>query len=216
MKFFIDTADVSEIRKAAALGILDGVTTNPTLIAKTGRPFKDVITEICEITDGPVSAEVTALDADGMIKEGRELAKWASNIVVKIPLTPDGLRACKILTDEGIGVNVTLCFSTNQALLAARAGATYISPFIGRLDDLGQDGMALIEEIVAAYANYPNIETEVLVASVRHPRHVTDAALIGAHVCTVPFGVIDKMFKHPMTDLGLAQFMKDWENVPKA
>lgn len=216
MKFFIDTADVSEIRKAAALGILDGVTTNPTLIAKTGRPFKDVITEICEIVDGPVSAEVTALDTEGMLKEGRELASWAKNIVVKIPLTPDGLRACKTLTDEGIGVNVTLCFSTNQALLAARAGATYISPFIGRLDDLGQDGMSLIEEIVAAYANYPNIETEVLVASVRHPRHVTDAALIGAHVCTVPFGVIDKMFKHPMTDLGLEQFMKDWENVPKA
>lgn len=216
MKFFIDTADVTEIRKAAALGILDGVTTNPTLIAKTGRPFKDVITEICEIVDGPVSAEVTALDTEGMLKEGRELASWAKNIVVKIPLTPDGLRACKTLTDEGIGVNVTLCFSTNQALLAARAGATYISPFIGRLDDLGQDGMSLIEEIVAAYANYPNIETEVLVASVRHPRHVTDAALIGAHVCTVPFGVIDKMFKHPMTDLGLEQFMKDWENVPKA
>ncbi len=216
MKFFIDTADVTEIRKAAALGILDGVTTNPSLIAKSGRPFKEVIMEICEIVDGPVSAEVTALDAEGMIKEGRELAKWASNIVVKIPLTPDGLRACKTLTDEGIGVNVTLCFSTNQALLAARAGATYISPFIGRLDDLGQDGMALIEEIVSAYANYPYISTEVLVASVRHPRHVTDAALIGADVCTVPFGVIDKMFKHPLTDIGLEQFMKDWENVPKA
>lgn len=215
MKFFIDTADVNEIRAAAALGILDGVTTNPSLIAKTGRPFKDVITEICEIVDGPVSAEVTALDTEGMLKEGRELASWADNIVVKIPLTPDGLRACKILTSEGIGVNVTLCFSTNQALLAARAGATYISPFIGRLDDLGQEGMDLIEEIVTAYANYPNISTEVLVASVRHPRHVTTSALIGADVCTVPFSVIDKMFKHPMTDLGLAQFMKDWENVPK-
>ncbi len=215
MKFFIDTADVNEIRAAAALGILDGVTTNPSLIAKTGRPFKDVITEICEIVDGPVSAEVTALDTEGMLKEGRELASWADNIVVKIPLTPDGLRACKILTSEGIGVNVTLCFSTNQALLAARAGATYISPFIGRLDDLGQEGMDLTEEIVTAYANYPNISTEVLVASVRHPRHVTTSALIGADVCTVPFSVIDKMFKHPMTDLGLAQFMKDWENVPK-
>lgn len=216
MKFFIDTADVKEIRAAAALGILDGVTTNPSLIAKTGRPFKDVITEICEIVDGPVSAEVTALDTEGMLKEGRELAKWADNIVVKIPLTPDGLRACKTLTDEGVGVNVTLCFSTNQALLAARAGATYISPFIGRLDDLGQEGMDLIEEIVAAYDNYPNISTEVLVASVRHPRHVTDAAIIGAHVCTVPFGVIDKMFKHPLTDIGLENFLKDWENVPKA
>ncbi|TXD37565.1 fructose-6-phosphate aldolase [Lujinxingia vulgaris] len=216
MKFFIDTADTSEIRTAAQLGILDGVTTNPSLIAKSGRPFKEVILEICELVDGPVSAEVTATDTEGMIREGREFASWADNIVVKIPLTPDGLKACKTLTDEGIGVNVTLCFSTNQALLAARAGATYISPFIGRLDDLGQSGMDLIEEIVAAYANYPNIHTQVLVASIRHPRHVAESALLGAHVATIPFNIIDKMFQHPLTDIGLEKFLKDWEKVPQA
>ncbi|RDV39310.1 fructose-6-phosphate aldolase [Bradymonadaceae bacterium TMQ3] len=216
MKFFIDTADTTEIRTAAQLGILDGVTTNPSLIAKSGRPFKEVILEICELVDGPVSAEVTATDTEGMVREGREFASWADNIVVKIPLTPDGLKACKTLTDEGIGVNVTLCFSTNQALLAARAGATYISPFIGRLDDLGQSGMDLIEEIVAAYANYPNIHTQVLVASIRHPRHVAESALLGAHVATIPFNIIDKMFQHPLTDTGLEKFLKDWEKVPKA
>jgi len=216
MKFFIDTADTSEIRTAAQLGILDGVTTNPSLIAKSGRPFKEVILEICELVDGPVSAEVTATDTEGMLREGREFASWADNIVVKIPLTPDGLKACKTLTDEGIGVNVTLCFSTNQALLAARAGATYISPFIGRLDDLGQSGMDLIEEIVAAYANYPNIHTQVLVASIRHPRHVAEAALLGAHVSTIPFNIIDKMFQHPLTDIGLEKFLQDWEKVPQA
>lgn len=215
MKFFIDTANVAEIRAAAHMGILDGVTTNPTLVAQTGRPFKEVILEICEIVDGPVSVEVGAIEAEEMIREGREYAKWAPNVVVKIPLTPDGLKACKVLTDEGTKVNVTLCFSTNQALLAARAGATYISPFIGRLDDLGQNGMDLIEEIVQAYQNYAHINTEVLVASVRHPRHVTDSALLGADVVTVPFAVIDKMFKHPMTDLGLERFLKDWEKVPK-
>ncbi|TXD39887.1 fructose-6-phosphate aldolase [Lujinxingia vulgaris] len=216
MKFFIDTADTTEIRTAAQLGILDGVTTNPSLIAKSGRPFKEVILEICELVDGPVSAEVTSTDTEGMVREGREFASWADNIVVKIPLTPDGLKACKTLTDEGIGVNVTLCFSTNQALLAARAGATYISPFIGRLDDLGQSGMDLIEEIVAAYANYPNISTQVLVASIRHPRHVAESALLGAHVATIPFNIIDKMFQHPLTDIGLEKFLKDWEKVPKA
>lgn len=216
MKFFIDTADTTEIRTAAQLGILDGVTTNPSLIAKSGRPFKEVILEICELVDGPVSAEVTSTDTEGMVREGREFARWADNIVVKIPLTPDGLKACKTLTDEGIGVNVTLCFSTNQALLAARAGATYISPFIGRLDDLGQSGMDLIEEIVAAYANYPNISTQVLVASIRHPRHVAESALLGAHVATIPFNIIDKMFQHPLTDIGLEKFLKDWEKVPKA
>ncbi|RAL23513.1 fructose-6-phosphate aldolase [Lujinxingia litoralis] len=215
MKFFIDTADTTEIRNAAEIGILDGVTTNPSLIAKSGRAFKDVILEICELVDGPVSAEVTATDYEGMVREGREFAGWAENIVVKIPLTREGLKACKTLTDEGIGVNVTLCFSTNQALLAARAGATYISPFIGRLDDLGQSGMDLIEEIVAAYANYPEIHTQVLVASIRHPRHVSEAALLGAHVATVPFGVIDKMFNHPLTDIGLEKFLKDWEKVPQ-
>lgn len=216
MKFFIDTADTEQIRAAAAIGILDGVTTNPSLIAKSGRPFKEVILEICDLVDGPVSAEVTALDTEGMLKEAYEFAGWADNVIIKLPLTRDGLRACKTLSDDGIGTNVTLCFSTNQALLAARAGATYISPFIGRLDDLGQDGMELISEIVAAYDNYPEIETQVLVASIRHPRHVTDAALLGAHVATVPPEVIDKMFKHPMTDIGIEKFLADWEKVPNS
>ncbi len=216
MKFFIDTADTDEIRAAAAIGVLDGVTTNPSLIAKSGRPFKEVIVEICELVDGPVSAEVTAVETEAMLEEGREYASWASNVIIKLPLTREGLKACKTLTEEGIDTNVTLCFSANQALLAARAGATYISPFIGRLDDLGQPGMDLIEEIVAAYDNYPEIETQVLVASIRHPRHVTEAALIGADVSTVPPAVIDKMFKHPMTDIGLEKFLADWEKVPNA
>ena len=215
MKFFIDTADTDQIRAAAAIGVLDGVTTNPSLIAKSGRKFKDVIIEICELVDGPVSAEVTAVDTEKMLEEGREFASWADNVIIKLPLTPDGLRACKTLTEEGIDTNVTLCFSANQALLAARAGATYISPFIGRLDDLGHEGMDVIDEIVTAYDNYPNIETEVLVASIRHPRHVTDAALLGADVATVPPAVIEKMFQHPMTDIGLEKFLADWENVPK-
>lgn len=216
MKFFIDTADTDQIRAAAAIGVLDGVTTNPSLIAKSGRPFKEVIVEICDLVDGPVSAEVTAMEAEAMLDEAREYASWAQNVIIKLPLTPDGLRACKTLTEEGIDTNVTLCFSTNQALLAARAGATYISPFIGRLDDLGHDGMELIGEIVTAYENYPTIDTQVLVASIRHPRHVTDAALLGAHVSTVPPAVIDKMFKHPMTDLGLEKFLADWKKVPGA
>lgn len=214
MKFFIDTADTDQIRAAAAIGVLDGVTTNPSLIAKSGRRFKDVIVEICELVDGPVSAEVTAIETDAMLDEAREYASWADNVIIKLPLIPDGLRACKTLSDEGIGTNVTLCFSTNQALLAARAGATYISPFIGRLDDLGHEGMDVIAEIVGAYENYPDIDTQVLVASIRHPRHVTDAALLGADVATVPPEVIDKMFKHPMTDIGLEKFLADWENVP--
>lgn len=216
MKFFIDTADTDQIRAAAAIGVLAGVTTNPSLIAKSGRAFKDVILEICELVDGPVSAEVTAIETDAMLDEAREFASWADNVIIKLPLTPDGLRACKTLTDEGIDTNVTLCFSTNQALLAARAGATYISPFIGRLDDLGQPGMDLIDEIVTAYDNYADIDTQVLVASIRHPRHVTEAALLGADVATVPPAVIDKMFKHPMTDSGLEKFLADWENVPQA
>ena len=216
MKFFIDTADTDEIRKAAAIGVLDGVTTNPSLIAKSGRKFKDVIVEICELVDGPVSAEVTAVETEAMLDEAREYASWADNVIIKLPLIPAGLRACNTLSEEGIGTNVTLCFSTNQALLAARAGPTYVSPFIGRLDDLGHEGMDLIAEIVTAYENYPNIETEVLVASIRHPRHVTEAALLGADVSTVPPAVIDKMFKHPMTDIGLEKFLADWENVPGA
>ncbi len=214
MKFFIDTADTDEIRKAAAIGVLDGVTTNPSLVAKSGRPFKDVILEICELVDGPVSAEVTATETEEMLDEAREYASWANNVIIKLPLTPDGLNACNTLTDEGIGTNVTLCFSANQALLAARAGASFISPFVGRLDDIGHDGMDVVDEIVTAYDHYDNIDTEVLVASVRHPRHVTEAALMGADVATVPPSVIEQMFQHPKTDLGLEKFLADWESVP--
>jgi transaldolase len=215
MKFFIDTAEVNEIREAAALGILDGVTTNPSLIAKSGRAHKDVIVEICGLVDGPVSVEVTADDAAGMIAQADDFITWASNVIIKVPLTPEGLKACKVLSGRGIGVNVTLCFSANQAILAARAGATYISPFVGRLDDVGQDGMSLIEDIVQIYANYPNITTQVLVASVRSPIHVHKACLIGADVVTVPFGVIKQMFKHPLTDVGIEKFAQDWAKVPK-
>jgi transaldolase len=213
MKFFIDTAEIDEVREAASLGLLDGVTTNPSLVAKSGREFKPVIEDICEIVDGPVSAEVTATDYEGMLEEGRRYAGWADNVIIKCPLTRDGLKACRQLTDDGIGVNVTLCFSTNQALLAARAGARYISPFIGRLDDIGHRGMDLIEKIVTAYGNYDHIETEVLAASIRHPLHVTEAALAGADVSTVPAGVIDKMFQHPKTDSGLERFLQDWEDA---
>lgn len=214
MKFFIDTADVDEIRAAASLGILDGVTTNPSLIAKTGRPHKETILEICELVDGPVSVEVTAEDVEGMLAEAHEFATWADNVIIKVPLTREGLIVCKHLTDEGIGVNVTLCFSANQALLAAKAGATYISPFVGRLDDIGQDGMALIQDIVEIYANYPDLHTQVLVASIRHPEHVRQAALLGAHVATIPGPVIDKMFAHPLTDSGIKKFLADWAKVP--
>jgi transaldolase len=210
MKFFIDTADLAEIRDLAATGLVDGVTTNPSLVAKTGRNFIDVVREICTIVPGPVSAEVTALDAPTMLAEGRKLAKIARNVAVKVPLTPDGLKTCRALSTEGTMVNVTLCFSPAQALLAAKAGATFISPFVGRLDDVGTDGMALIRDIVQIYRNYPQIKTEVLVASIRHPIHVIEAAKLGAHVGTLPPSVLRQMFAHPLTDKGLAAFLADW------
>ncbi|MEL6622792.1 MAG: fructose-6-phosphate aldolase [Pseudomonadota bacterium] len=210
MKFFVDTADVDEIRTIASTGLLDGVTTNPSLVAKTGRDFKTIIGEICDVIDGPVSAEVAATAADAMIAEGRELAKISDNVAVKVPLTMDGLRACKTLTGEGTMVNVTLCFSANQALLAAKAGATFVSPFIGRLDDMGQDGMALIRDIVAIYDNYPEFETEVLAASIRTVGHVRECALAGADVATIPPSIISQLVKHPLTDQGLEAFLSDW------
>ena len=214
MKFFIDTADVKEIREAHALGLVDGVTTNPSLIAKSGRKFKDVIKEIVSIVDGPISAEVIALDAPGMIKEGKELAKIHKNIVVKLPMTPEGLKACKSLTDKGIKTNVTLIFTAMQALLAAKAGATYVSPFVGRLDDISQDGMGIIEEIRTIFDNYGYM-AEIIVASVRNPIHVLDSALIGADVATIPYSVMIQLAKHPLTDAGIEKFLKDWESVPK-
>ena len=210
MKFFVDTADIAEIEDLASTGLLDGVTTNPSLVAKTGRDFIEVLREICGIVTGPVSAEVTALDHATMVSEGRRLAKVADNIAVKTPLTPDGLKACRELADDGIMVNVTLCFSPAQALLAAKAGATFISPFVGRLDDIATDGLGLISEIMEIYGAYPEITTEVLVASVRHPIHVVEAAKMGAHVATVPPAVLRAMFKHPLTDRGLDAFLKDW------
>jgi transaldolase len=210
MKFFIDTADLDEIRAMAPTGLIDGATTNPSLVAKTGRKFEDVIAEICAIIPGPVSAEVTALDAPTMIREGKYLAKIANNVTVKVPLTPDGLMACKALSGDGIPVNVTLCFSPGQAILAAKAGATFISPFVGRLDDIGQDGMSLIAEICDIY-DAQNYRTEVLVASVRNVGHVITAAKIGAHVATMPPAVIKALYHHPLTDKGLAAFMADWE-----
>ncbi len=212
MKFFIDTANIQEIREAASFGILDGVTTNPSLVAKEGKEFFPLLKEICSIVDGPISAEVIATDYEGMIKEAHELAKIHKNIVVKIPIIKDGLKAVKTLTAEGIKTNVTLCFSPSQALLAAKAGATYISPFIGRLDDVSEEGMELIEQIVTIYRNY-NFSTEVLVASVRHPMHVVQAALLGADVCTIPFKVIDQLIKHPLTDIGIERFLSDWKKV---
>jgi transaldolase len=211
MKFFIDSANLNEIREAADLGLADGVTTNPSLVAKEGSvDFKTHIAAICEIVKGPVSAEVTSLDFDGMMREGREYAKIAPNVVVKCPLTRDGLKATRALTDEGTRVNVTLCFSAAQAILAAKAGAAYISPFVGRLDDIAQDGMQLISEIVEIYSNY-DWRTEVLVASIRHPMHVVEAARLGAHVGTMPFKVIEQLIKHPLTDKGLEQFLADWK-----
>ncbi|RMF09038.1 MAG: fructose-6-phosphate aldolase [Alphaproteobacteria bacterium] len=210
MKFFVDTADIDAIRDLAATGLLDGVTTNPSLVSKTGRDFFDVLKDICETVDGPVSAEVTATDYDGMITEAERLRKVADNIAVKVPLTRDGLKACKDLTEDGATVNVTLCFSPAQALLAAKAGASFISPFIGRHDDIAQDGMKLIEDIRVIYDNY-DFDTEILVASVRHPLHVVQAAMIGADVCTVPPAVLAKLFDHPLTDKGLAAFLADWE-----
>lgn len=210
MKFFLDTANLDEIRQGVAWGQVDGVTTNPSLVAKEGRDFKQVVQEICTITSGPVSAEVLSLKHDEMLEEARAYAKWAPNVVIKLPLTPDGLQTVKVLTEEGIKTNVTLCFSAAQALLAARAGATYISPFVGRLDDVGQDGMTLIEEIADIYGNY-GYETQILVASVRHPIHVVQAARLGAHVCTMPFKVLQQLFKHPLTDLGIERFLADWK-----
>lgn len=210
MKFFVDTADVKEIQELASTGLLDGVTTNPSLIAKSGRPILDVIKEICTIVDGPVSAEVTATDHKTMLAEGHKLAKLASNVCVKVPLTVDGLKTCKVLSTEGTKVNVTLCFSAAQALLAAKAGATFISPFVGRLDDIGQDGMELIADIIQIYSSYSALKTEVLVASVRHPVHVIAAAKMGADVATLPPAILKQMYNHPLTDKGLAAFLADW------
>lgn len=212
MKFFIDTANLEEIKAANELGILDGVTTNPSLVAKENVPFKERIKEICQIVDGPVSAEVLSTEKDGILKEGRELAIIASNVVVKVPLIPEGLKAVKIFSAEGIKTNVTLCFSASQALLAAKAGASYISPFVGRLDDISTDGMQLIEEIITIYDNYA-FATEVLVASVRHPMHLKTAALMGADVATIPFKVFGQLVKHPLTDSGLQTFLKDSEKL---
>ncbi len=214
MKFFLDTANINEIREAASLGILDGVTTNPSLIAKEGKPFKATILEICKIVQGPVSAEVIATDAGSMCKEAQEYASWDKHVVVKLPTTREGLKACKCLSEQGIKVNMTLCFSANQALLVAKAGGTYVSPFLGRLDDIGHVGMDLIRQIVQIYKNY-DFKTQVLAASLRHPLHVIDCALAGAHVSTMPAKVLDQMFKHPLTDVGLANFLKDWEKLPK-
>ncbi len=210
MKFFIDTADVGEIRELAETGMIDGVTTNPTPIAKSGRQFTDVIEEICSFIDGPVSAEVAAIDSPTMIKEAHKLAKIAKNITIKVPLTVDGLKTCKILSSEGTMVNVTLCFSPGQAILAAKAGATFISPFVGRLDDISQDGMDLIADICEIYENYTDFETEVLVASVRSPKHVVDAARMGAHVVTIPPSALRQLYNHPLTEKGLDSFLKDW------
>lgn len=213
MKFFVDTGDINEIRDLAATGLLDGVTTNPSLVAKAGKPFIPLIKEICSVVSGPVSAEVAATDYDTMIKEGKKLAAIADNVCVKVPLTPAGLKVCKELSDAGTMVNVTLCFSAAQAILAAKAGATFISPFVGRLDDIAQDGMQLISDIVKIYGNYPEWNTEVLVASVRHPMHIVDAALMGAHVVTCPPDVIKKLYNHPLTDKGLATFVDDWKKT---
>jgi transaldolase len=212
MKIFIDTANIDEIREAASMGMLDGVTTNPSLVAKEKKDFRKLLEEICLIVDGPISAEVIPLDYEGMMKEARELVKIHKNIVIKIPLMKDGLKAVKALSGEGIKANVTLCFSANQALLAAKAGAYFISPFIGRLDDIGQNGMDLIGQIVTIYRNYGST-TEVLVASVRYPMHVVDAAMIGADICTMPFNVLDQLIKHPLTDIGIEKFLADWKKA---
>ena len=214
MKFFIDTANVKEIREAASLGILDGVTTNPSLIAKEGREFHDVLREIVSIVNGPISAEVTTTNKEEMLGQGRELARIHPNIVIKVPLTLEGLQACKVFRSEGIKVNVTLCFSPSQALMAAKAGATYISPFIGRLDDISHDGMELIRQMRAIYDNY-GYETEILAASIRHPQHVVEAALAGADVSTIPYKVVMQLIKHPLTDIGQEKFLADWKKLQK-
>jgi transaldolase len=210
MKFFIDTANIEEITKASELGMVDGVTTNPSLVAKEGREFKGLIKEICQIIDGPVSAEVVSMEAKAMIEEARDLSKLARNIVVKIPLIEEGLKAVKVLSQEDIKTNVTLCFSSVQALMAAKAGAAYISPFVGRLDDISHNGMELVEEIITIYDNY-GFDTEVIVASIRNPLHVLDAALMGADIATIPFKVIQQLIKHPLTDIGLEKFLADWK-----
>ena len=214
MKFFIDTANIAEIKEANSMGMVDGVTTNPSLIAKAEGEFKDIIKEICSIVDGPISAEVISLDTGGMVREARDLAKIHDNIVIKIPMTTDGLKAARTLSGEGIKTNVTLVFSPLQALMAAKAGATYVSPFVGRLDDLSQDGMVLIDQIVEIYNNYA-YETEIIVASIRNPLHVLDAALIGADIATIPFNVLSRLAAHPLTDKGIDAFMKDWEKGKK-
>jgi transaldolase len=214
MKFFLDTANVKEIHEAASLGLLDGVTTNPSLVAKEGRSFKEMLIEICKIVEGPISAEVVSVEANAMVKEGKELAKIHKNIVVKVPLIAEGLKATKKLAAEGIKVNVTLCFSPTQALLAAKAGAWCVSPFIGRLDDISSNGMELIRQILTIYRNY-DFKTLVLVASVRHPQHVVEAALAGGHICTMPFAIFQQMVKHPLTDNGLKKFLADWEAQAK-
>ncbi len=214
MKFFIDTANIEEIKKGLELGMVDGVTTNPSLVSKEQRPFSDILADICAIVDGPISAEVVSLDADGMVEEARELAKISDNIVVKIPMIEEGLKAVKRLTDENIKTNVTLVFSSSQALLAAKAGATYVSPFVGRLDDISQNGMDLIGEIMTILQNY-GFDTEVIVASVRSPMHVVDSALMGAHIATIPYKVISQLAKHPLTDIGMEKFLADWEKRQK-
>ena len=212
MKFFIDTANIDEIKDAHSMGMVDGVTTNPTLIAREGRDFKTIITEICEIVDGPISAEVISLETDGMVSEARDLAKIHANIVVKIPMTTDGLKAVRMLAAEGIKTNVTLVFSALQALMAAKAGATFVSPFVGRLDDLSQEGMQLIEQLVEIYSNYA-FDTEIIVASIRNPLHVLDAAVIGADIATIPYSVLKKLAAHPLTDKGIQAFLNDWKKA---
>jgi transaldolase len=214
MKIFLDTADVNEIRKGVALGLVDGVTTNPSLVAKTGRKFEDVVKEICGIVDGPISAEAVSLDHEPMLAEARRLAKIHANIVVKIPMTADGLKTVGICSKEGIKTNVTLVFSPSQAFLAAKAGATYVSPFVGRLDDVSTVGMDLIGQIAQMYSNY-DYAAEIIVASIRNPLHFVDAAMLGAHVATVPYNVLEQLLKHPLTDVGIQKFLKDWEKVPK-
>ena len=215
MKIFIDIADVDQIRDAAAMGVIDGVTTNPSLVAKIGRNYREVVEEICEIVDGPISAEVLATDTDGIIKEGREIAKWHPNVVVKVPLIADGLKAVKVFSEEGIKTNVTLCFSCSQGMLAAKAGATYISPFVGRIDDISGDGMEVIAQLRTIYDNY-GFQTQILAASIRHAKHVVEASMIGADVATMPHKVILQLVRHPLTDTGLARFLEDAANIPKS
>lgn len=214
MKIFIDSADVEQIRDAAGMGIIDGVTTNPTLVARTGRSYRDVVLEICELVDGPISAEVIATDVEGMLREARGIAAWHRNVVVKVPLTADGLKAVRALTADGIRTNVTLCFSPSQGLLAAKAGASYISPFLGRIDDISGDGMELVSQLRTIYDNY-GFDTEILAASLRHPKHVVDAALVGADVGTLPYSTLTKLLNHPLTDLGLERFLADAEKIPQ-